>query len=84
MIASSPVGRITHGGASHNPDRMLPLELRCPQCHKLLGKASGRIVIEIKCPRCRCLSTFNLDTRPLQVLKAAVLTRQDAPQSTFL
>ncbi|WP_367575890.1 Com family DNA-binding transcriptional regulator [Neisseria leonii] len=35
------------------------LELRCPRCAKLLGRAAKNARIEIKCPRCSYLASFN-------------------------
>lgn len=28
-------------------------EIRCPYCNKLLLKAKGELIIEIKCPKCK-------------------------------
>jgi phage FluMu protein Com len=31
------------------------MDVRCPKCHKLLGRSDGHGTIEIECPRCKHL-----------------------------
>ncbi len=39
-----------------NSDRML--EVRCPNCNRLLLKVMGVCTVEVKCPRCHRLHLF--------------------------
>ncbi len=36
-------------------------DIRCNNCNKLLGKAEGKGIIEIKCPRCKLTNSKRID-----------------------
>ncbi|MDA8484389.1 Com family DNA-binding transcriptional regulator [Pseudomonas resinovorans] len=39
-------------------------DIRCGGCSRLLGRASGSYILQIKCPRCRTLNHLKAESLP--------------------